>query len=93
MRAHARLLTLSPTQEIVVAAPAPGVVTRFDLAVGQVIKTAKAGTSPPAASIADLSSVWLVAEIDESDARPCGRVNPSKSFQPRSLERFIRARY
>jgi multidrug efflux pump subunit AcrA (membrane-fusion protein) len=57
-------------QEIVVAAPAAGVVTRFDLAVGQVIKTAKAGTSPPAASIADLSSVWLVAEIDESDSRP-----------------------
>ncbi len=31
---------------------------------------AKAGTAPPAASIADLSSVWLVAEIDENDARP-----------------------
>jgi multidrug efflux pump subunit AcrA (membrane-fusion protein) len=58
------------TQEIVVAAPAAGVVTRLDLAVGQAVKTAKAGTAPPAVSIADLSSVWLVAEIDENDARP-----------------------
>ena len=68
----------SPTQQIVVAAPVAGVVTRFDLAVGQVIKTAKAGTSPSAASIADLSSVWLVAEIDESDARP---LRPGQPFE------------
>ena len=57
-------------QGIVVTAPAAGVVTRLDLAVGQAVKVAKAGTAPPAASIADLSSVWLVAEIDENDARP-----------------------
>ena len=60
----------SPTQEIVVAAPVAGVVTQFDVAVGQVVKTANAGTATTAASIADLSSVWLVAEIDENDARP-----------------------
>jgi multidrug efflux pump subunit AcrA (membrane-fusion protein) len=58
------------TQEIVVAAPAAGVVTRLDLAVGQAVKTTKAGTAPSAASIADLSSVWLAAEIDARPLRP-----------------------
>ena len=70
----------SPTQEIVVAAPVAGVVTQFDVAVGQVVKTAKAGDAPSAASIADLSSVWLVAEIDENDARP---LRPGQPFEVR----------
>jgi multidrug efflux pump subunit AcrA (membrane-fusion protein) len=56
-------------QEIVVTAPAAGAVTQLNIAVGQAVKTATAGTAPPAVSIADLSSVWLVAEIDENDAR------------------------
>ena len=44
-------------------------MTQVDVAVGQAVKATKAGTAPPAASIADLSSVWLVSEIDEIDAR------------------------
>ena len=60
----------STTQEIVVAAPVAGVVTQFDVTVGQVVKTAKPGAATEVASIADLSSIWLVAEIDENDARP-----------------------
>jgi hypothetical protein len=60
----------STTQEIVVAAPVAGVVTQFDVTVGQIVKTAKPGAATKAASIADLSLVWLVAEIDENDARP-----------------------
>jgi len=59
----------STTQEIVVA-PVAGVVTQFDATVGQVVKTTKPGAATKVASIADLSSVWLVAEIDENDARP-----------------------
>jgi len=59
----------SAEEETKVAAPAAGVVTRLDVAVGQEVKETKAGTAPPAASIADLSSVWLVSEIDENDAR------------------------
>jgi membrane fusion protein, heavy metal efflux system len=57
----------STTQEIVVAAPVAGVVTQFGVAVGQAVKH---GAATKAASIADLSSVWVVAEIDENDAQP-----------------------
>jgi Barrel-sandwich domain of CusB or HlyD membrane-fusion len=59
----------STTNEIVVDAPVAGVVTQFDVTVGQVLKTTKPGAAAKAAAIADLSSVWLVAEIDENDAR------------------------
>jgi multidrug efflux pump subunit AcrA (membrane-fusion protein) len=59
-----------PTQDIVVAAPSAGVVTLIAVAVGQVVKIPKAGVAAKAVSIADLSSVWLVAELDENDARP-----------------------
>ena len=59
----------SAAEETKVAAPAAGVVTRLDVAIGQAIKATRAGTAPPAASIADLSSVWLVSEIEEIDAR------------------------
>ena len=60
----------STMQEIVVAAPVAGVVTQFDVTLGQVVKNTKPGAATKAASIADLSSVWLVAEFDENDARP-----------------------
>jgi len=60
----------STTHEIVVAAPVAGVVTQFDVTLGQVVKNTKPGAATKAASIADLSSVWLVAEFDENDARP-----------------------
>jgi cobalt-zinc-cadmium efflux system membrane fusion protein len=60
----------SASQEIVVAAPGAGVVTQFGVAVGQVVKTTNPGSATKAASIADLSSVWLIAEIDENNARP-----------------------
>ncbi|MBV8441014.1 MAG: efflux RND transporter periplasmic adaptor subunit, partial [Hyphomicrobiales bacterium] len=60
----------STTHEIVVAAPVAGIVIEFNVTVGQVVKTTKPGAATKAASIADLSSVWLVAEIDENDARP-----------------------
>ena len=59
----------SAAEETKVAAPAAGVVTRLDVAIGQTVKATRAGTAPPAASIADLSSVWLVSEIEEIDAR------------------------
>jgi len=55
--------------EVVVAAPAAGLVTQLGVVVGQAVKAAKSGTPTPLASIADSSSVWLVAEIDENDAR------------------------
>jgi membrane fusion protein, heavy metal efflux system len=45
-------------------------VTLIAVAVGQVVKIPKVGVAAKAVSIADLSSVWLIAEIDENDARP-----------------------
>jgi RND family efflux transporter MFP subunit len=59
----------STAQEVMVSAPAAGVVASFGVAIGQVVKPTKAEAATPLASIADLSSVWIVAEIDESDAR------------------------
>jgi multidrug efflux pump subunit AcrA (membrane-fusion protein) len=58
----------SATEEDKVSAPVAGVVTRLDVAIGQAVKAPKEGT-PPAASIADLSSIWLVSEVEEIDAR------------------------
>jgi hypothetical protein len=56
--------------EIVVAAPVAGVVTQVGVEVGQAVKAAPPATATKAASIADLSSLGVVAEIDEIDARP-----------------------
>jgi multidrug efflux pump subunit AcrA (membrane-fusion protein) len=56
-------------QEIVVAAPIAGLVTQLGVAAGQIIKNAKAETAAPAVAIADPSSLWLLAEIEEGDAR------------------------
>ena len=57
-------------QETFVNAPAAGVVTRLDVAIDQPVKNTKEGATPSAASIADLSSVWLVAEVDQGNAPP-----------------------
>jgi Barrel-sandwich domain of CusB or HlyD membrane-fusion len=56
--------------EIVIAAPVAGVVTQIGVEVGQAVKAAPPATATKAASIADLSSLGVVAEIDEIDARP-----------------------
>jgi multidrug efflux pump subunit AcrA (membrane-fusion protein) len=61
----------SQAEEITVAAPVAGAVTALAIAVGQAVKPARDG--PAAASIADLSTLWLVAEIDENDARALRR--------------------
>jgi hypothetical protein len=70
----------STPPEIVVAAPVAGVVTQFGVAVGQILKTTKTGAATNAVSIADLSSVWLVTEIDKNDARP---LKPGQSVDVR----------
>jgi multidrug efflux pump subunit AcrA (membrane-fusion protein) len=66
--------------EIVVAAPVAGVVTQVGVEVGQAVKAAPPATATKAASIADLSSLWVVAEIDENDARP---LKPGQSVDVR----------
>ncbi len=54
-------------EEITVAAPAAGTVTALAVSVGQAVRPPK--DAAPAASIADLSTIWLVADLDEGDAR------------------------
>jgi multidrug efflux pump subunit AcrA (membrane-fusion protein) len=74
----------SAEDDIKVAAPAAGVVTRLDVAVGQNVKATKGGTAPLAAAIADLSSIWLVSEIDGSDARGL-RADQAVEVRPTAL--------
>ena len=51
-----------------VKAPIGGVVVQRQVGVGQYIQSASAGASSPLFGIADLSSVWLIANLREADA-------------------------
>lgn len=51
-----------------VKAPIGGVVVQRQVGVGQYIQSASGGASTPLFGIADLSSVWLIANLRESDA-------------------------
>ncbi|MDD5324416.1 MAG: efflux RND transporter periplasmic adaptor subunit [Polaromonas sp.] len=54
--------------EALVTAPISGTVTQRQVGVGQYITSAAGGASTPVYTIGDLSSVWLVANVRESDA-------------------------
>lgn len=54
--------------ETFVTAPIGGTVTQRQVGVGQYIQNAAGGASTPVFTIADLSTVWLVANVRESDA-------------------------
>lgn len=54
--------------EALVSAPIAGTVTQRQVGVGQYITSASGGASTAAFTIADLSTVWLVANVRESDA-------------------------
>jgi cobalt-zinc-cadmium efflux system membrane fusion protein len=51
-----------------VKAPIGGVVVQRQVGVGQYIQSASGGASTPMFGIADLSSVWLIANLREPDA-------------------------
>lgn len=51
-----------------VKAPISGVVVQRQVGVGQYIQSASGGASNPVFGIADLSSVWLIANLREADA-------------------------
>ena len=55
--------------EAPVPAPISGVVTQRQVGVGQYIASITTGATAPLYVLGDLSSVWLVANIRESDAR------------------------
>ena len=51
-----------------VKAPISGVIVQRQVGVGQYIQSASGGASTPLFGIADLSSVWLIANLREPDA-------------------------
>ncbi len=55
--------------EAVVRAPINGTVVQRQVGLGQYIASASGGASTPVYSIGDLSTVWLIANVRESDAR------------------------
>jgi len=54
--------------EALVRAPIAGTVIQRQVGAGQYIQSAAAGAANPLFSIADLSKVWLVANVREADA-------------------------
>jgi membrane fusion protein, heavy metal efflux system len=54
--------------EAVITAPITGTVTQRQVGLGQYINSASAGASSPVFSIGNLSTVWLVANVRETDA-------------------------
>lgn len=54
--------------EIFVKAPIAGTITQRQVGVGQYLASAASGASTPVFTIADMSTVWLVANVRESDA-------------------------
>ncbi len=78
--------------EALVTAPIAGTVTQRQVGLGQYLTSAAGGASTPAFTIADLSTVWLIANVRESDA-PALRVGqqaevsvlamPGKTFKAR----------
>lgn len=53
---------------ILVTAPIAGTITQRQVGVGQYLNSAASGASTPIFTIADMSTVWLVANVRESDA-------------------------
>jgi cobalt-zinc-cadmium efflux system membrane fusion protein len=66
--------------EAIVRAPIGGVVTQRQVALGQYINSAAGGASTPVFTIGDLSTVWLVANVRETDA-PLMRVGDPVEVQ------------
>jgi cobalt-zinc-cadmium efflux system membrane fusion protein len=55
--------------EAVVRAPISGTVVQRQVGLGQYIASAAGGASTPVYSIGNLSTVWLIANVRETDAR------------------------
>jgi len=55
--------------EAVVRAPIAGTVVQRQVGLGQYIASAATGASTPVYSIGNLSTVWLIANVRETDAR------------------------
>ncbi|HEX8961781.1 MAG TPA: efflux RND transporter periplasmic adaptor subunit [Rhodocyclaceae bacterium] len=58
----------APGTAAVVTAPISGTITQRQVGLGQYIASAASGAANPQFTIGDLSTVWLVANVRESDA-------------------------
>jgi cobalt-zinc-cadmium efflux system membrane fusion protein len=56
------------TTEAIVTTPISGTVTQRQVGLGQYISSAATGAAAPLFTIGDLTTVWLVANVRESDA-------------------------
>jgi cobalt-zinc-cadmium efflux system membrane fusion protein len=81
------------SSETVVAAPIGGVVTQKSVGVGQnLASVANNGGSTPTYSISDLSTVWLVGNLRETDA-PHARIGQTAQVRVSALpERMFTAK-
>ena len=78
--------------EAVVAAPGNGTVVQRQVGIGQYIQSASGGASNPVFSIADLSTVWLVANLREADVGSVKIGQPVEVRVPAYLDRVFKAR-
>jgi len=90
LEAEPALQKTSP--EAVVRAPIAGTVILRQVGIGQNIQSAAAGSANPVYAIANLSSVWLVANVRETDA-PLMKVGvPIEVKVPAWPERVFKAK-
>ncbi len=84
--------TMVVSPEAVVRAPVSGTVTQRQVGNGQNIQSAVGGAAVPVFTIGNLSSVWLVANVRETDA-PLMRVGQSIEVHVLALpERMFKAK-
>jgi membrane fusion protein, heavy metal efflux system len=89
-------LEAQPTQRIdpvaIVPAPIAGTVTQRQVGLGQYINSAAAGAANPVYTIGDLTTVWLIANVRETDA-PLMRVGAPVAVRvPAYPERVFNAK-
>lgn len=90
LEAEPALQKTSP--EAVVRAPIAGTVILRQVGVGQNIQSAAAGAANPVYAIANLSSVWLVANVRETDAPLMKVGTPIEVKVPAWPERVFKAK-
>jgi membrane fusion protein, heavy metal efflux system len=89
-------LEAQPTQKLepmaTVTAPISGVVTQRQVGLGQFIQSVSSGASNPVYTIGDLSTVWLMANVRETDASLVGVGTPVEVRVPAYPDRVFTAR-
>jgi membrane fusion protein, heavy metal efflux system len=89
-------LEAQPTQKLepvaTVTAPIAGVVTQRQVGLGQYIQSVSSGASTPVYTIGNLSTVWLMANVRETDASLVRVGTPVEVRVPAYPDRVFRAK-